>query len=379
MNKILLLTLVHPDFLPPVYSMAQVMSNKGYSVDILTFESSAPGSFAAGLNINTQIVTKHSGSAKERAKARNLFKLKLKEYLSENSPKAIFTYCEFSYLQSLQYYQHIPIFHFALELTDFKIKNIFTSPFGAIRTLMASKQLHKAYFISTPSTERSGWLAGRNNLKKIPETVHNTPYVPEDFTFLPEYCHLLPERFRDKTRILNTGGVNGTRSVLELIKGFEISNSNNCLIITNIGSTEYSQQIKNIVGQSKRKDDILLLGTVSRENLLSIQASSHIGICLMKLEDGFDARMIAPNKVGEYFLSGLLVLGIDTPYFHQFIPYKTTQLISDLQPDTIAKGLDTLSLQIKHSNYRDDILLCLKEWYNMETQMKLALSSLQTI
>ena len=44
MNNILFLTLVHPDFLPPVYSMADVLVSKGYNIDIFTFESNAPNS-----------------------------------------------------------------------------------------------------------------------------------------------------------------------------------------------------------------------------------------------------------------------------------------------------------------------------------------------
>ena len=38
-KKILLLTLVHPDFLPPVYSTGQVLRDLGFDIHILTFDS----------------------------------------------------------------------------------------------------------------------------------------------------------------------------------------------------------------------------------------------------------------------------------------------------------------------------------------------------
>ena len=374
-----MLTLVHPDFLPPVYSMAQVLSNKNYSVDILTFVSAAPGNFFAGEKIHTHVVASHSGSAAERAAARKQYEAKVTSYIEAENPKAIFTYCEFSYLTALKYHKNIPIFHFALELINFSYLQLLKSPFGAVRTWKASHNLHKAAFLSTPSYERSGWLAGRYDLVHIPDTVQNTPFIPAGYQFKTEMSALLPEHFKNKVRILNTGGVNHTRSVIELVQGFEKTSHDTCLIVTNIGNSDYANEIKKIVGASNRKDDILLLGTVSREELVILQASCPIGICLMKLENGFDARMIAPNKVGEYFMSGALVLGMNTPYFQQFIPYKTAHLLSDLRPESIAEGLEQLSGQVKNTDYRQNILTCLKEWYNMEIQMEKVLKMLEII
>ncbi len=374
MTKILLLTLVHPDFLPPVYSMAQVLADKGYQVDILTFESDAPGSFNPGKGINIHITSKHSGTASQRAAARKLFQSKANDYINQKAPTAIFSYCEFSYLTALKVHKSVPVYHFALEITDFSISKLLRSPFGALRTWKANTQLDKAAFVSTPSYERSGWLAGRYNLKRIPETVQNTPFIPSSFEFPKGASTLIPERFKNKIKILNTGGVNHTRSVIELIKGFETSESNTSLIITNVSNAGYSQEVRKIVEQSPRKDDILILGTISRSELIELQASCQIGICLMKLENGFDARMIAPNKVGEYLASGLLVLGMNTPYFHQFIAYDVAELIDDLSQESIGEALNKLVSKTMADNYQKTIMACLNKQYNMEKQLEQVLT-----
>jgi hypothetical protein len=380
MSSILFLTLVHPDFLPPVYASAQVLASKGYHIDIYTFESEAPEKFNAGSGIRINIIGKHAGTFNQRAAARKKFDEQVAAYVTETRPKAIICFCEFSYLTALKHYPNIPVMYFALELVDFAIKNLFRSPFSTIRSWQATSQLHKAKYICTPSYERSGWLAGRYALQIIPDTVLNAPFISHDFHLTKQYTTtLLPGHFRNKVKILNTGGVNGTRSVKELVLGFEKSSSDTCLVITNVGQSAYSNEIRSLVDRSARKNDILLLGTVSRKDLIELQQSCDIGICLMKLQDGFDARMIAPNKVGEYFYSGLLVLGMNTPYFHQFIPYNITQLVDEPDPDQIAAALDRLSNLVAQSGYHSRIELCLREWYNMGRQMETAIKLIEKI
>jgi hypothetical protein len=58
-KTILLLTLVHPDFLPPVYAIAQVLRDYGYNIHILTFDSPVPANLDIGDNIAMELMGKH--------------------------------------------------------------------------------------------------------------------------------------------------------------------------------------------------------------------------------------------------------------------------------------------------------------------------------
>ena len=59
-KKILLLTLVHPDFLPPVYAVAQVLRDLGYRIHILTFDSYVPAELNLGSNIELEMKETHN-------------------------------------------------------------------------------------------------------------------------------------------------------------------------------------------------------------------------------------------------------------------------------------------------------------------------------
>ena len=73
-GKLLLLTLVHPDFLPPVYACAQVLRDEGYAIHILTFDSFVPANLELGSDITIECVGKHHGiGLKQRLQLRNKY------------------------------------------------------------------------------------------------------------------------------------------------------------------------------------------------------------------------------------------------------------------------------------------------------------------
>src|SRR5438046_2327930 len=96
-KKILLLTLVHPDFLPPVYAVGQVLRDLGYNIHILTFDSYVPAQLDLGDNIEIESIGKHHGAATfQRLKLRKHFKSRAKEIVNEK-PVAVISFCPFSF------------------------------------------------------------------------------------------------------------------------------------------------------------------------------------------------------------------------------------------------------------------------------------------
>ena len=93
-KKILLLTLVHPDFLPPVYAVAQVLRDLGLDIHILTFDSFVSVDIKLGNNIILESVgNHHDANTIERMKLRKRF-----------TDKTIFGVTEFTVGDEVNYF-----------------------------------------------------------------------------------------------------------------------------------------------------------------------------------------------------------------------------------------------------------------------------------
>src|ERR1700744_1106081 len=92
-KKILLLTLVHPDFLPPVYAMTQTLRDLSYNIHILTFDSFVNAQLDIGDNIIIESVGKHHDiNTFERLKLRKKFTIRAQQ-LAGDSSFAIISFC----------------------------------------------------------------------------------------------------------------------------------------------------------------------------------------------------------------------------------------------------------------------------------------------
>jgi hypothetical protein len=69
-GRALVLSLVHPDFLPSVYSLSFVLRNAGYGVDVVSFSSPVSVTHELGNGIALVDAGPHAGSSQARASAR---------------------------------------------------------------------------------------------------------------------------------------------------------------------------------------------------------------------------------------------------------------------------------------------------------------------
>ena len=147
-GKILLLTLVHPDFLPPVYSVAQVLRDLNYDIHILTFESFFPAELDLGSNITLETVGKHFDvSTLDRMKLRNLF-FKRAKTISETNLAAVITFCPFSFNCGLKLNAETPLIYNALEIADFVFPDFLKSPlsfYRNLRTFLAGRKMQTQF------------------------------------------------------------------------------------------------------------------------------------------------------------------------------------------------------------------------------------------
>lgn len=372
-REVLLLTLVHPDFLPPVYAVALTLRDSGYAVRIVTFDSFVPTEQPEEKGVVFELMGKHHGvGLKQRLALRRKFADRTAA-LVKNGPLAVISFCTFSYLTALKHKGKLPIMYFALEIADYRKGDIKRSPLSAISNYRALKSIKLADFVATPSVQRSAWLAGRCHIEKMPHTIINSAYYAPDkdkTDYAAIYNTVVPPHFKDKKVVLYTGAVNDTLCVANAVKAFDMLGDTSCaLVLTGMKENEYCNSIRAFVSESKLKDNILLLPYVKREEMLALQACADIGIALYReTDDLIDTYMIAPNKVGEYLAKGLYLLGTKNEFMRLLEAKEVAALADTPAPADVRDALRKALHAIADANSRVRITTFVEEFFCMQQQ-----------
>lgn len=370
-RDILSISLVHPDYLPPLYAIAQVLRDGGYAVHHFSFASPVPGRMALGPHIDLQVIGSHSGSAIERALARRRLGRTVARWAREHEPAAILAACPFSFLLGLRVRRPgIPLIYFAFEVSDWSWRDIARSPANARRNWRTFRRLRDADLVCAPSPERAGWLAGRARLDRVPITVLNAPYGGNALHTETHRSSLVPDRFRGRPIVIHTGNVSATQCVIELVESVVHWPKNACLIVTRVGDSDYAGEVRRRVAMSPRGADILLLPAVAREELLALQAEATIGVCLLREGDNLSSALPAPNKVGEYLHAGLLVLGARMRYFDQLERAGVAVLAETVTPEGIGRAVTRALERSSVEDVRSTVMRVARSWYRMDVQLQ---------
>jgi len=372
-KSILLLTLVHPDFLPPVYAVAQVLRDQGYNIRILTFDSFVPAELNLGGNIELESVGKHYDvNTIERIRLRNKF-MKRARQLSYENPTAIISFCPFSFNCGIKIKNKVPLIYIALEVSDFVFHDFLRSPLSFYRNLRTFQNIDKANLIATPSIQRSAWLAGRCQLSIMPYTILNTSYLSDQDTenSFETFKELVPQDFLNKKILLYTGAVNSQQCTLELVQGFDLANDpESALIITGIKDNDYCNEIREIAEKSNARERILLFPYLPRRQMLSLQSNADIGVYLSKeYFNKIQSKMIAPNKVGEYMGKGLYLLGINNEYLRPFEMKGIASLATSPKPHDISIAIKNALHAVNKKDYKIKIKEFVLDYFCMQKQL----------
>src|SRR5690242_6990339 len=131
--RVLVLSLVHPDFLAPLYSVSRVLRDHGYLIDIFSFSSNAGGSISLPPQITLHDCGAHAGNVMQRLGARRHFRHSVSRFLRARSPVAIIASCPFSLLEAQRLARGVPLIYFAFELYDPALGSILRSPASRLR------------------------------------------------------------------------------------------------------------------------------------------------------------------------------------------------------------------------------------------------------
>lgn len=374
-NKtVLLLTLVHPDFLPPVYAIAQVLRDEGYDIHILTFDSYVTADIDLGSKIVIESAGRHHNlGLLQRLSIRRKYTARAKE-LARERPVAIISFCAFTYLCGLGIRQQTPLIYHAIEVADFLWSSLLRSPLSQINNLLAIKKIHKASLVATPSVQRSAWLAGRSGVSFMPHTILNAAYIPNtpstDST--ATYNTLVPAAVRQKKVILYTGAVNNHLCIKELVLSFcTLNDTGSALLLTGFKDNAYCNEIKAIVTDSGCADRVIMFPYITRTEMLALQANADIGVCLAReYDDNLESKMMAPNKVGEYLAKGLYLLSVDTEYMKPFGMKGIASLAVTPTVPHIMKAMKDALQAVNDITYKEKINKFVTDFYSMQQQAR---------
>ncbi|MFN8437416.1 MAG: hypothetical protein U0V72_07195 [Cytophagales bacterium] len=369
--KIALLTYTHPDFFPPVYEFYTVLKEEGHEPFIVSVQSYVEDSPASSYKMYT-VANTFSNSFWGRMNYRKALENTTHKCFETEKPNLVISFCEVSFLlaHKLVKTYAIPHFHNSLEVYAYKISDFKRSFLSTYRRYVYLKNVNKAQFVSCPSYERAGLLTSAGNFSTAVHTILNCQAInSDDLEFVRQKSKNKPQN----TVFIHTGGVNHTRSVLELVQGFHQANMPQTeLWITNVKDNDYGLQIKKFI-ETQQLTHIKILGTVSREELIALQKQAHIGICFMKPHKGLGSQLLAPNKIGEYLKYGMNIVTVDMPYMDLFSKgFVKVNNIENIH-EVSEKLQEALRL---FQNQDSEEIIDILAWYNMKYQMRKILKQL---
>ena len=382
-KKILLLTLVHPVFLPPVTAMAQVLKAEGYEVTILTFDPHIATEVTDNEGIVLESVGKHHGiGLLQRINIRRKYTTRAQKMVDDNTT-AILSFCAFTYLCGLKIRQQRPLIYHALEMADFIWKSLPRSPLSQINNYLALRKVHKATLVTTPSAQRSAWLAGRCKLSFLPETIQNTTYATASTSYKDGATvnQLIPAHLQNKVALLYMGSVNELNSVAELVEAFcKVDNENCVLLIAGMRDNNYCNSIKQYAATQAAYSRIVFYNYIAGKEKEALQQHAAVGVTLTKENNAdLESKMTAPNKAGEYLAKNLYLIGTETEYMKQFKFSGVASLVSSPTPDNIITAINEALTVVAKDNYKNKIEHMVAHYYSMQQQMKPITNLLQQL
>ena len=372
-NSVLILSLVHPDLLPSLYSVSEVLRERGAEVHLLTFSSPTGSPMPLGEGIHLYDCGRYAGNFSRRRAARGRFRSQLRAWLRDHQPRAILAACPFGYLEGLRVRgDGVPLVFLYYEMYDATLRELRRSPATAIRNWRALRLLEKAEVVCTPSSERAGWLVGRAALSRLPAVVLNSPSraLGRSTVDSAALWRRLPAHFRDRPLVVNTGGMSPSRAVVQMVASVEHWRSDAALVVTNDDDSAYAAQVRRIAEASPRRDDIVMLPLLPRAEMLALQRAAAVGLNLQPLDHNLDIMFPAPNKIAEYVHAGLLVVATRSTFTERLADRGVAILTDTLEPSGIARAIDLAVEEARTGEKRARVLSAARDWYCMDVQLR---------
>jgi len=380
-SHVLILSLVHPDFLAPLYSISQVLRDHGHFVDLFCFSSPAKGKVELRKGITIHDYGAHAGNALQRYRQRRRLALGARDWMAAHQATAVFASCPFSLLLGLRIAgRRVPVVYISFEVYEPRLTNVFRSPATTVRNWRARRAVSAATVVCAPSEQRARWLQQQAQLSRLPIVLLNAPYGQGASVThqqrLALRTELVPATLRGKRLVLHTGKVSATQGVLELVESVQHWPDDAALVVTRMASDDYCWAVRDSAAKSVRRTDIALLPMLSREDMLALQSISDIGVCLLREGTNLTTDLPAPNKVGEYLHAGLFVVGTQSAFLAELERRGIALSVTSLNPEAVARGVSEALERVAKADWPSKVRDQVNRWYRMEVQLEPVVSAL---
>jgi glycosyltransferase involved in cell wall biosynthesis len=367
-NTVLMLSVVHPDYLPSLYALSTVLQRHGYSAHLFCFASTAKPS-ALWARTNLHVCGDHRGGVLSRWRARQLLLRKADDWRREHHPAALLATCPFTLAAALDMARSkTPVVYLAYETYEVRLREMVGSPLSWLRSRVAFRRAREADLVCVPSAERAGWLLARASLTRAPITVLNCPALSDRDEGDDRIDSETLRRIGTRIPVIHTGRVSPAQATLELIDSVERWPMGSVLVITNVGSSHYEDAVRASAMRSTRAHDIILLPAVSRSEMLALQAAARVGVFLTRDTDVLETLMPAPNKVGEYLHAGLVTVAPRSTYMEVLERHGVAVLVDSLAPRALATAIGHALERATDDQQRNRVFAVARGWYNMDVQ-----------
>jgi glycosyltransferase involved in cell wall biosynthesis len=197
----------------------------------------------------------------------------------------------------------------------------------------------RADLIVVPTRERAEFLQGRFRLSEPPLVVMNCPETRtcesnEVLSALLSNCGHAPA---GRKVVLYQGTVAASRCILELVAAAEKLPATVLVVLMGPVDNRLRPALKAALARAGPR--VALLPPASRDVLWSALCASDAGVALYR-PDSLNNRLCAPNKIFEYMMAGIPIIGSHTPGIARFIEEQALGVLVDPEdPADIARGM----------------------------------------
>jgi glycosyltransferase involved in cell wall biosynthesis len=139
------------------------------------------------------------------------------------------------------------------------------------------------------------------------------------------------------------GYLQSNRGLNRLVQAAPLLDPNIVIVIMGQDQSGTKAQLEALIAENNVADRVKIIPAVPYTELLDWTASADIGLTLVSPDYGKAGKVMLPNKLFEYLMSGLPVLASPSEAVSEFIStYEVGRFMDSLDPENISKAINTM-------------------------------------
>lgn len=193
--------------------------------------------------------------------------------------------------------------------------------------------IHDADFVMTVGDALADQLMRSYQLDVKPTVVRN----------VPAYAPVATNVVNDPLVVLYHGALAADRRLDVLVDTAARCSDRFRFVIRGSGSASYENELANLIAERRVQDRVRIEPPVPIEQVVAAAASADIGVVAMPTSN-VQAAVALPNKLFDYIMAGLAIVGTDLPELRRVIGGHDVGItVPDFEPGALADALQLLT------------------------------------